>query len=82
MIRFSDIRIGDYVIYINGYGSSSPKVELGRIAAFVPGREDAVRVCYHAGETAANTPLSCLFKLKNAWNITGTDLGGGRFRGS
>jgi len=65
------LKPGEYIIYQNGN-----RFELGRVARV---ESDGAFVCFHLGETAAKTPFDCIHKLTNAYVITETGLGGGRF---
>lgn len=47
MLDIDDIKVGDYIIYVNG-----DRYELGRVKSVT---YDGAFVCYHEGETAAKT---------------------------
>ena len=68
-----DLRTGDYIIYVNG-----DRYELGRIKSIT---DDGAFVAYHNGETGAKTPFDLIHKLKNAYCIKETTLGGEFFKG-
>ena len=62
---------GELFIYVNG-----DRYELGKVKR--PNNTSDGYFCwYHLGETAANTPTSCMHKLQNAYVIDGESLGGG-----
>ena len=60
---------GEYIIYQNG-----DSFEIGKIKRIV---NDGAFIWYHDGETAAKTPFDCMHKLRNAYTILNTSLGGG-----
>ena len=61
---------GELFVYING-----DKAEIGKVK-----REnntgDGYFCYYYEGETAANTPVDCMYKLVNGYTIKATTLGG------
>ncbi len=63
-----EYKVGEYIIYQNG-----DQYEIGRIKKLF---DDHAFVCYHEGETAANTPYDCMHKLLNRYVIKETSLGG------
>lgn len=67
----NNFKIGEYIIYVNG-----DRFEIGRIKSF---SKNGAFVCYHEGETAANTPYDLMHKLINAFTIKETTLGGDTF---
>jgi len=65
---------GELFIYRNG-----DRYELGKVKR--PNNDGDGYFCwYHLGETAANTPTSCMHKLQNAYVIDGESLGGGALK--
>lgn len=65
---------GELFIYVNG-----DRYELGKVKR--PNNTGGGYFCwYHLGETAANTPTSCMHKLQNAYVIDGESLGGGALK--
>ena len=67
-----EYEVGEYIVYVNG-----DSYELGRIKELRP---DGAFVAYHSGETGAKTPYDCMHKLRNAYCIEQTSLGGEFFR--
>lgn len=64
---------GEYFVYQNG-----DEMELGRVLGETPNGN--YWCFYHTGETAASTPPRCMRKLRNAYAIESTLLGGERGR--
>lgn len=61
---------GELFVYVNG-----ESFEIGKVKR--PNSDGTGYFCwYHTGETAANTPTSCMHKLANAYVIDGESLGG------
>ena len=61
---------GEYFIYVNG-----DKFELGKVKR--PNNDGTGYFCYyHTGDTVANTPVSHMHKLVNAYVIDKESLGG------
>ena len=67
-MKKSDWKPGELIIYKNG-----DRYEIGKIKRVT---DDGAFVWYSSGETAALTPFDCMFKLINAYTITGNSLGG------
>lgn len=61
---------GELFIYINGDSAEIGKVKRKNNTG------DGYFCYYSSGETAANTPLGCMYKLINNYTIKGTTLGG------
>lgn len=61
---------GELFIYING-----DKAEIGKVKR-KNNKGNGYFCYYHEGETAANTPLECMYKLVNSYTIKATTLGG------
>lgn len=57
-------------VYING-----DKAEIGKVKR-VNNAGDGYFCYYHEGDTAANTPLGCMYKLMNNYVVKATTLGG------
>ena len=68
MSNSKDWKPGELIIYKNG-----DRYEIGKIKRVT---DDGAFVWYSSGETAAMTPFDCMFKLINAYTITGNSLGG------
>ena len=64
----NDFQVGEYIIYQNG-----DRYEIGKIKRLT---EDGAFVYYSSGDTAAKTPYDCMRKLKNAYVVKETSLGG------
>lgn len=64
----NDFEVGEYIVYVNG-----DRYEIGRVKSL---RENGAFVCYHEGETAANTPYDLMHKLVNERCIIESILGG------
>lgn len=64
-----DFKPGDYAIYFNGFSA-----ELVKIKRLVP---DGAYIFTHEGDTASKCPYMNLYKIKNAYVIKETTLGGG-----
>lgn len=64
---------GDYCLYRNG-----DRMEIGRVVRR-NNDDTGYFVCYHGGETAANTPDETLSVIANGYVIEQTTLGGERF---
>lgn len=63
-------RPGELFIYRNGN-----RYEIGKVKR--PNNTGDGYFCwYHTGETAANTPVTCMHKLENAYAIDKESLGG------
>lgn len=61
---------GELFVYING-----DRAEIGKVKR--ENNTGAGYFCYYSsGETAANTPVDCMYKLVNSDTIKGTTLGG------
>ena len=58
-------------VYINGDNAEIGKAKRKNNAG------DGYFCYYSSGETAANTPVDCMYKLVNGYTIKGTPLGGG-----
>ena len=67
-MKKSDWKPGELIIYKNG-----DRCEIGKVKRVTDG---GAFVWYSTGETAAMTPFDCMFKLINAYTITGNSLGG------
>lgn len=63
---------GELFVYING-----DKAEIGKVKR-KNNTGDGYFCYYHDGETAANTPLECMYKIVNSYTIKATTLGGAR----
>ena len=61
---------GELFIYVNG-----GRYEIGKVKR-ANGDGTGYFCWYQTGETAANTPASCMHKLANAYVIDGESLGG------
>lgn len=61
---------GELFVYING-----DKAEIGKVKR-KNNKGNGYFCYYHEGETAANTPLECMYKLVNSYTIKITTLGG------
>ncbi len=68
LIRRKDFKPDDLIIYHNG-----DNYEIGRIKRVT---NDGAFVWYHEGETASKTPFDCMYKLRNAYTVKATSLGG------
>lgn len=61
---------GELFIYLNG-----DKATIGKVKR--ENNDGTGYFCYYSeGETAANTPLRCMYKLENSYTIKSTSLGG------
>lgn len=65
-----EFRPGELFVYVNG-----SSFELGKVKR-PNDRGDGYFCWYHSGETAANTPVSCMHKLVNAYVVNDECLGG------
>lgn len=61
---------GELFIYMNGDNAEIGKVKRKNNTG------DGYFCYYSSGETAANTPVGCMYKLVNNYTIKGTTLGG------
>lgn len=61
---------GELFVYINGDSAEIGKVKRKNNTG------DGYFCYYSSGETAANTPFDCMYKLINNYTIKGTTLGG------
>lgn len=64
-----DFKPGDYAVYFNGYVA-----ELVKIKRLV---SDGAYIFTHEGDTASKCPYMFLHKIRNAYVIKETTLGGG-----
>ena len=67
-MKTPDFKPDELIIYQNGNN-----YEIGRIKRVA---DDGAFVWYHEGETAAKTPFDCMHKLRNAYAVKETSLGG------
>ena len=70
-----EFSIGELVIYVNKdiVDNEIYSIEIGKIKRLC---KDGAFVYYHTGDTAAKTPYSNLYKLKNNYVIEKENLGG------